>query len=247
MKKKSARHRAAVGRAIAEALEPCADLSAVTFAARVKISIAGANGTAGQFSSTVAADFNGTGRSITPRWTLPTTSWTSCSITGMARSGRANRCPPARSRVAAGGDVEQRQRRSPLRQLRIFDRRVVHRQRGWNVQYHAGNFLYGQAQGNGTVTPAAVAAADVTGNGNQDIILGTSNDVLITFLNQGNDQFQETVAVAGELGAVGQFFTTTSFANDVVGALPTARCRFSSSMARKCRSIPPLTRCRVHS
>jgi hypothetical protein len=220
LKKISARHRAAVGRAIAEALEPRAYLSGVTFAAPVKIPLAGANGTSGQFSSTVAADFNGDGQ--IDYATLDTANDILDIMlnngNGTFRMGQSlptGRQPGSLQAVTlSNGNVD-------LLFVNSEDATVEFYTSNGDGTFNTTpvSFSFGQAQGTGLVTPAAVAAADVTGSGNPDIILGTSNDVLITFLNEGNNQFQETGAVAGELGGVGQFFSTST-ANDVVGALP---------------------------
>jgi len=221
-KKLMARRRAAACQAIAEALEPRAYLSTVAFAAPFTIPVAGANSTAGQFSSSVAADFNGDGNIDYATLDSANDILDIMLNNGngtfrMAQSLPTGRQPGSLQAVTlSNGNVD----------LLFVNSEDA------TVEFYTGNgdgtfnttpttFSFGQAQGSGsgTVTPAAVAAADVTGNGNPDIIVGTSNDVLITFLNQGNDQFEQTGAVAGELGAVGQFFSTST-ANDVVDALP---------------------------
>jgi hypothetical protein len=222
LNKVSARNRASISRAIAEALEPRAYLSAVTFAAPITVPVAGATGTAGQFASTVAADFNGDG--LPDYATLDTANDT---LDIMLNKG--NGTFTAGQSLATGRDPGSLQA-ATLSNGNV-DLLFVNSADA-TVEFYTGNgdgtfsttptsFSYGQAQAAGStaaVPAASVVAADVIGNGNPDIVVGTGNNVLFTFLNQGSDQFNQSNAIAGELGGVGQFFNTST-ANDIVGAL----------------------------
>jgi hypothetical protein len=75
---------------------------------------------------------------------------------------------------------------------------------------------FASASSSGPVTPDTVFAADINGDGLDDLVIGTPNSV-ITFLNSGVNGFSQELAVSGGLSNVGQFVTSSNFADAVRG------------------------------
>ncbi len=220
---KFSRKRVAVRRTIAEAMEPRAYLTAVAFATPVPIPIANSAATAGVFTSSVSADFNGDG--LPDYATLDRANQT---LDVMINNGNGTF---SRSQTLATGRQPDSLQAVALTNGNI-DLLFVNSVDA-TAEFYTGDgngtfattpttFSIGSAQSSsfaGTVTADTINAADVTGDGFPDILVGTTNGALITLLNNGSGQFNQQEAVQGGLGASGNFFNSTN-TTDVVNALP---------------------------